>query len=121
MNTIASRKSLDETELLWRFKNKMPLLLKLCGILAEQTPRLLGDVRRGIDEGDGPRIARAAHTLKGSLSQMSAPIAAELAGELEQSGEAGVFSRSEILVNQLDQESAEVQRQLNELTKSIDV
>ncbi len=121
MSTIVARKPLDEAALLSRFEGKMPLLRKLSGILSAQTPKLIGDVRRGIDEGDGARIAHAAHTLKGSLVQIGAIAASELADELEQAGEGGVFSRSEALVNELEREAAEVQRVLAELTKSDDV
>lgn len=119
MSTATAKKPLDEAALLSRFEGKMPLLKKLSGILSAQTPRFISDVRRGIDQGDGARVAHAAHTLKGSLAQIGAITASELAEELEQAGEAGVFSRSEALVNELEREAGEVQRVLDELTKSV--
>lgn len=121
MNSIASSKPLDEAELRLRFKGKNALVRKLSAILAEQTPRLLADIRRGIDEGDGSRVAHAAHTLKGSLAQLGAIGPSEVARELEEAGEAGVFSRTEALVNQLQQDAAEVQRILHQLTQSPDL
>jgi len=118
MNSSVTRKPVDEAELVKRFKGKAALLRKLNGIFADQTPRLLADIRRGIDEGDGARIAHAAHTLKGSLAQLGAMEASEVARQLEEAGEAGVFSRTESLVNQLDQDTAAVERTLRELTES---
>ena len=121
MSSIVSKKPFDEAELLARFKGKIPLLRKLETILAAQTPRLLAEIRDGIDGGNGQRIAHAAHTLKGSLAQLGAMGASELARELEESGEAGALSRAEVLVSQLQNEASEVQCALSRLTRSSDL
>ena len=118
MKASVSSKPIDAAELALRFEGKQALLKKLSGIFAAQTPKLLGDIRRGIDAGDGGRIAHAAHTLKGSLAQLGAMEASELARQLEEAGEAGMFSRTESLVNQLKQEAAAVQHTLDELTQA---
>ena len=108
---------MDEAELQSRFAGKTPLLRRLTKIFGEQTPRLLAEIRTAIEEGNAAALAHAAHTLKGSLAQMGAPNAAELAHELEKAAGNNILSPAGVLLEQLEQQINDLQRTLDRLTE----
>ena len=79
----------DDRELLERVDNDWEFLGDTVRMLVEDTPGLLADVRRAIDAGDGPGLGRAAHTLKGMISNFCAADAQASALALEQMGKHG--------------------------------
>jgi len=62
------------------------LLRKLATLYFEETPRLLQKIGDGVRTGDAEMLERAAHTLKGSLAQLRATNAMEMARQLEDMG-----------------------------------
>ena len=91
------------------------LARQVAGLFAEQTPRLLIEMRSALEENQSHVLERAAHTLKGSLGQIGATQAAELAFELEKAGRAGDLSDAAALLNRLEQKTTEVTAVLNDL------
>jgi two-component system sensor histidine kinase/response regulator len=76
----------DHAELLARVENDRELLRDLLAIFKEEFPRQLLALREAVEAGDGDRVATAAHTLSGMLSNLSATEAAATAARLEQMG-----------------------------------
>jgi CheY-like chemotaxis protein/HPt (histidine-containing phosphotransfer) domain-containing protein len=76
----------DHAELLARVENDRELLRDLLAIFKEEFPRQLLALREAVEAGDGDRVATAAHTLRGMLSNLSATQAAATAARLEQMG-----------------------------------
>jgi HPt (histidine-containing phosphotransfer) domain-containing protein len=107
MPTAADRAVFDREGLLERLGGDEELLTELIGLFVEESQGLLAKVRSAIGEGDTHRIERAAHSLKGSLLNISAPSAAEKAYQLEQVGRGGEIELCPALLVELE---AELQR-----------
>ena len=76
----------DHEELLARVENDRELLRDLLTIFKEDFPRQLLALREAVETKDGDRVATAAHTLRGMLSNLAASQAAATAARLEQMG-----------------------------------
>ena len=76
----------DHQELLARVENDRELLRDLLTIFKEGFPRQLLALREAVEAKDGDRVATAAHTLRGMLSNLAATQAAATAARLEQMG-----------------------------------
>jgi HPt (histidine-containing phosphotransfer) domain-containing protein len=76
----------DQEELLARVENDRELIRDLLAIFKEEFPRQLLALREAVEAGDGDRVATAAHTLRGMLSNLAATQAAATAARLEQMG-----------------------------------
>jgi CheY-like chemotaxis protein len=76
----------DHEELLARVENDRELLRDLLTIFKEDFPRQLLALREAVEARDGDRVATAAHTLRGMLSNLAASQAAATAARLEQMG-----------------------------------
>jgi len=76
----------DHEKLLARVENDRELLRDLLTIFKEEFPRQLRALREAVDAKDGDRVATAAHTLRGMLSNLAASRAAVAAARLEQMG-----------------------------------
>jgi len=64
-------------------------LEEIAALFAEDCPKLLADIRSAIDAGNSGKVERAAHTLKGSVSNFGAEPAREAALRLEMLGRSG--------------------------------
>ncbi len=117
----SSESSFHYAELLARVDNDRELLQDLVTIFKEEFPRHLQALREAVESRDGKRVAVAAHTLKGMLSNLAAGDASAAAARLEQMGRNGetselckVFASFEKdaakLLPQLDACIAEVQK-----------
>lgn len=82
-------RTFDEKELLERVDNDLPFLAETVQMLETDGRSLLADTRAAIAAGDAPGVGRAAHTLKGMISNFCAPAAQALALEIEKAGKAG--------------------------------
>jgi two-component system sensor histidine kinase/response regulator len=86
---VAHNLTFDHDELLARVENDRELLRELLEIFKDEFPRQLLALREAVEAKDGTRVATAAHTLKGMLSNLAATQAATTAGRLEQAGRRG--------------------------------
>lgn len=59
------------------------LFQELCVIFLEESPKLLEELRQALAAGDAPAAMRAAHSIKGEVSYLSAPAASQAARKLE--------------------------------------
>jgi two-component system, sensor histidine kinase and response regulator len=76
----------DHEELLARVENDRELLRELLMIFREEFPGQLLALREAVESKDGTRVAAAAHSLRGMLSNLAATKAAATAARLEQMG-----------------------------------
>ena len=80
------------------------LLRELLAIFVEDGPGQLTAVRAAMDPFDAPGLARAAHTIKGSLRAIAAPHAASLAERLEGAGRGHDVALATVVVRRLERE-----------------
>jgi HPt (histidine-containing phosphotransfer) domain-containing protein len=90
--------------------------LKECvDLYLADTPACLAALRSTYDSRDGAAFKRAAHTLKGSSSNLGADQLAELCGELEDMAKTGSFDGADVLISKVEVEFAEVKKSLEGL------
>ncbi|HHL40196.1 MAG TPA: response regulator [Deltaproteobacteria bacterium] len=80
---------LDREAAMERVEGDMELLREVIGLFVEDYPGLLDELREAVAAGDGGRIERAAHRLKGSVDNLGAVAAVEAAARLEAMGREG--------------------------------
>jgi CheY-like chemotaxis protein/HPt (histidine-containing phosphotransfer) domain-containing protein len=85
----------DETEVLKRVRGDRKILRELVGLFLEEAPQLTSGIRKAMGLRDGPALALAAHTLKGSAGVFAGHAAAEAAAQLERIGRGGEWDRAE--------------------------
>lgn len=78
--------ALDLPAVLERVGGDKDLLREIAGIFLEEYPSLIGAIRSAVADNDAPRLERAAHALKGSISNFGARPATAAAFELESVG-----------------------------------
>jgi len=81
---------------------------ELIALFVESSPPLLAALRTTLAQGDGPGLSRAAHTLKGSSSNLGARRLTELCAALEKQGRSGSLAGAALQVADLEQEYARV-------------
>ena len=98
----------DPSVVLNRVDGDRELLREVVMLFFEDTPKLLTEMRAAIDRGDARALERAAHTLKGSISNFGVPSAVAPALRLEQMARAGelapalaAWEQLQLQVNQL--------------------
>ena len=97
-------RTFDEKELLERVDNDWDFLGDTVQMLADDGPNLLNDIRRCVEAGDAPGAGRAAHTLKGMISNFCAAEAQAGALAVEQIGKSGDLSNVGPALEKLENE-----------------
>lgn len=77
---------IDRAMILDRFDGDEELLREICGIFLGEYPGLIDEIRYAVDTGDAKGLERAAHSLKGSVSNFGASAATDAAYTLETMG-----------------------------------
>jgi two-component system, sensor histidine kinase and response regulator len=65
------------------------LVKKVTDLFLQDTPRQLADLRESVQNGDPVRLAKIAHSLKGSAANLGAREMVRICAELQLLGEAG--------------------------------
>jgi HPt (histidine-containing phosphotransfer) domain-containing protein len=73
--------------------------------ITDSEERLLA-IQQACHQADSHALRQAAHSLKGSCSNMGAPMLAELCRQLESSGRQGALQEAEVLLEQTQRELA---------------
>jgi PAS domain S-box-containing protein len=108
--------ALDPEEVLARFDGDRALLGELVGLLRTETPRLLSDMRRGVESDDAMAAAQAAHTLRGAVSNFGACRLGQMALELETTAREGRLAAGGLVrLADLEREVERFERHLCEL------
>ena len=108
-------RTFDEEELLGRVDNDWDFLGETVEMLSADAPGLLGAVRRATEGGDAPAVGRAAHALKGMISNFCAPAALASAFEVEKIGKSGDLTSAPAAVDALSARLDELIAALTEL------
>ena len=82
-------RAFDETELLERVDGDWDFLAETVDMLANDGRALMAEIRRAAAAGDADAVGRAAHTLKGMISNFCSPAAHAGALAVEQIGKNG--------------------------------
>ncbi len=88
-------------------------LAELAGVFLEDTPKRLAGMRQGLAEGDARQVTQAAHSLKGSSSNIGAPLLESLAAELEGRCSGGSLEGVDGLLERIETEAERVCRALD--------
>jgi two-component system, sensor histidine kinase and response regulator len=107
-----TRAAFDPEAALQRAGGSQELLAELVGLHLEQTPELLAAIKTAIAQQDGSRLERAAHTLKGAVSNFDALPACEAALRLEQLGRSPEWT-------EIAQACARLEQELDRLTEAM--
>jgi CheY-like chemotaxis protein/HPt (histidine-containing phosphotransfer) domain-containing protein len=108
---------LDQTALLARVDGDRAFLQELAECFLKDSPRLLAAVRDAITRGDAQELSRAAHTLKGSVSNFCAPAAIDAARNLEMLGGEGDLTGADEAFAVLEQTMQRLQSSLVSLSE----
>jgi HPt (histidine-containing phosphotransfer) domain-containing protein len=79
-------------------------LVEVAGLFLEDAPRMIGEVRRGVADGDAGALRRAAHGLKGSVGYLEAGATSAAAARLEKMGASGDLNGAVESLRQLEWE-----------------
>src|SRR3989441_7134688 len=99
-----SAETLDRATLQERLAGDQGLLAELVGLFLQDYPRLLTAMREAVARGDAKLLERAAHTLKGAVSNFAAPAATAAALRLEQMGHQANLTQAEEALAALEAE-----------------
>jgi len=81
-----SGRKIDQEGLLAQFGDDSALLIEVVTVFLEDHKKQLDEIDRAVRDRDGQALGRAAHTLKGSVSNFGATEAREAAQALEKMG-----------------------------------
>lgn len=93
---------LNKDALLARVGGDAALLGAMAALFLEECPKYLDDVRQAVVGHDAPALERAAHALKGSVSNFRALATEHAAQTLEQMGRAGDLTGVERALRDLE-------------------
>jgi CheY-like chemotaxis protein len=109
----------DMSEALSRVEGDKELLGEMASLLIEDSPSMMTEIRQSIEDGDADRLRRAAHTLKGAVSALSARSAANLALRLETLGRDGNLEAASGAYVELDREMSSLHDALAALREAV--
>jgi protein-histidine pros-kinase len=92
----------DDKELLERVDNDWDFLTETVQMLAADGPALIGEIRQSVAGGDAAAVGRAAHSLKGMISNFCSPAAHASAFAIEKLGKTGDLSSAPQAIKALE-------------------
>lgn len=98
--------------LLDRFEGDAELLREVVGLFLNDCPARLSHVRDAVNQRDSATLARAAHSLKGSVANFAADLAVAAAQRLEVMGRAGDWT-------EVDQALTALETEIENLTSAL--
>jgi HPt (histidine-containing phosphotransfer) domain-containing protein len=99
----------DVTALLARFEDDTALIQELAALFLDDAPLLVEKIREAVRSCDSSSLEKAAHALKGSVSNFCAQQAQEAAVRLEEIGRAGEAASAEPALRCLEKSLNELQ------------
>ena len=95
---------LDLAETLQAVGGDRDLLREIAQLFRDEAPRLLTEIRRCVEAGDGPGLERSAHALRGACASVGAAPMARVALKLETMGRSAQLSDALAGFEELDRE-----------------
>ncbi len=108
---------LDCAVALERLGGDEELLREVAGLFLDEYPMLMNEIRTAIMSRDSDALQRAAHSMKGSVSNFGADGVYQAAFVLEKKGRAGDFDALEPCINQLASALEQIHSALRELAQ----
>jgi two-component system, sensor histidine kinase and response regulator len=108
--------SWNQAEALGRIEGDEELLHEVCKIFLEESPKLLQKLHDAIAAGDADEVMRAAHSLKGESSYLSASATCQAARQLEEMGRDKDLSGAGATFATLEREVASLHLELKALS-----
>jgi HPt (histidine-containing phosphotransfer) domain-containing protein len=102
----------DRAAMLAELDGDEELVTELINTMRVEAPKLVHEVRVAVAAADAALVTRAAHTLKGAVSNFGARAAADAALRLEQMGRAGDLSHASPALATLEMEMSALMREL---------
>ena len=99
-----NREGFDPQALLDRVHGDLTLFRELVDLFATEVPEMLARIEKAILQGSASELEKASHKIKGSMLQFSAHAAANIALQLEKSGQTGSMDGTGMLLEKLTQE-----------------
>jgi two-component system sensor histidine kinase/response regulator len=115
----AYRGVLDMNKLDQRFADDKGLRHQLMEVFLEEYPTLMNDVRLAAKGADPEALARAAHTVKGSLGYFEAAAATKAAVDLEMVGRSGSMNGAKERLARLEKEMEKVREALGRVLANV--
>jgi HPt (histidine-containing phosphotransfer) domain-containing protein len=106
---------LSQQELLNRVAGDTQLLAEMIRLFQSEYLQWLNDVRLAVQGNDAPRLAAAAHTLKGAVSNFSLGLAYQLSLSLEGMGKQRDLTGAPATLSKLEAALQQVSNALNRL------
>ena len=88
------------------------LLERISEAFAKQTPALLATMRSAVSSADGDALFRAAHTMKGAVSNFAGDPSFDLAAMVEQAALANDYGRASLLIARLEAAVTALERRI---------
>lgn len=105
----------DLPALLARFEDDADLIQELAGLFLDDSPSLVSKMREAVESSDSLSLEKAAHSLKGSVSNFCAQRTHQAAVRLEEIGRAGQASIAEPALECLEKSLNELQPLIEKL------
>jgi CheY-like chemotaxis protein len=113
----AGESAVNTAELMERIGEDRELLAELIGIFQKEYPGYLQSAREALALGKIEELKRTAHTLRGSLSNLAADSASQIAGTLENEASSMTSTSANQLIDSLAREISQVVVSLNTLNQ----
>jgi len=111
-------RTFDEKALLERIDHDWEFLVEAVQMLSEDGWALMVQARDAAGRGDAASVSRAAHTLKGMISNFCCAAAQESAAEVERIGKSGDLSPAPAALTRLDAELDQLIADLNDFVST---
>ena len=98
----------------------LKLLGRVRDAFSSQSPRLIASMREAIAEGNSDALFRAAHTLKGAISNFGMDVALDAAIQIERAGRDSDFPRAAALLPQLETAVQKLEERMSAALASAD-
>jgi two-component system, sensor histidine kinase and response regulator len=98
------QESIDGLELLERVGGDREFLTELVSLFREDGPKQLDKIRTALEKNDPEDVLRSAHSLRGTLANLAAQPAADLAAEIEHASKSEDLTRAKAAFQNLDLE-----------------
>ena len=105
----------DVAALVARFEDDTSLIQELAALFLDDSPTLVERIRQAVQSSDSSSLEKAAHALKGSVSNFCAQRALDAAVRLEEIGRAGAAESAEPALRRLEKSLNELQPMIERL------
>jgi len=112
---VSGRGALDMAKMDKRFADDLELRYQLMEVFLEEYSTLMNDVRLAMNRSDPEALARAAHTVKGSLAYFEGAAASKAAVDLELVGRSGNMDGAQECLARLEREMERVREELGKV------